>query len=101
MNNLFRILLFPLVSIALFVVGCAKMDDLYKGTENQESTLFDGDVVLPEAFNWESAKAVDVRIAVDDNYNGKYFYRVELYDADPKLANANILGAGVAKSGQE
>src|SRR5690606_10341971 len=35
------------------------------------------------------------------NYNGKYFYRVELYDADPKLTSGNILGAGVAKLGQD
>lgn len=83
------------------VSSCAKMDDLYKGTGEQESTLFEEDVTLPSAFNWESSKAVDVRIAVDDNYSGKYFYRVELYDGDPKSASSNLLGAGVAKSGQD
>src|SRR5690606_17030897 len=101
MNNISRFTLFYFIGLILFLGSCTKMDDLYKGAENQESTLFDGDVVLPEAFNWESSKAVDVHIAVDDNYNGKYFYRVELYDADPKLTSANILGAGVAKLGQD
>lgn len=101
MNNFFRFLMFPLAGLIFLVSSCAKMDDLYKGTENQESTLFEEDVVLPEAFNWESSKAVDVRIAVDDNYDGRYFYRVELYDGDPKSASSNLLGAGVAKSGQD
>ncbi|RZF59431.1 LruC domain-containing protein [Sphingobacterium corticibacterium] len=101
MNNFFRFLMFPFAGLIFLVSSCAKMDDLYKGTENQESTLFEEDVVLPEAFNWESSKAVDVRIAVDDNYGGRYFYRVELYDGDPKSASSNLLGAGVAKSGQD
>ncbi|MBD1432793.1 LruC domain-containing protein [Sphingobacterium sp. DN00404] len=101
MNNFFRFVMFPLAGLIFLVSSCAKMDDLYKGTENQESTLFEEDVVLPEAFNWESSKAVDVRIAVDDNYDGRYFYRVELYDGDPKSASSNLLGAGVAKSGQD
>lgn len=101
MSNLLRLVLFPFVGLALLVSSCIKKDDLYTGTGKEESTLFEGDVVLPSGFNWESSKAVDVRIPVDDKYNGKYFYRVELYDADPKSATANLLGAGVAKSGQD
>lgn len=86
----------------LFGASCSKMKDLYNETETQPSTLFPDAGNIPKDFKWNSAKSLDIRIAVDDKFSGKYFYRIEVYDNDPTLkGQANLLAAGQAKLGQD
>ncbi|WP_293887244.1 MULTISPECIES: LruC domain-containing protein [unclassified Sphingobacterium] len=100
----FNLFLVGLAGITLFGASCSKVKDLYNDTAaaSDSSSLFPGGVKVPTDFMWNSARAVDVRIAVDDKFSGKYFYRVEIFDNDPALgAGANLLAAGQAKSGQD
>ena len=93
-----------LAGITLFGASCSKVKDLYNETEkgSDSLSLFPDGGSIPTDFMWNSARAVDVRIAVDDKFSGKYFYRVEIFDNDPALgAGANLLAAGQAKSGQD
>ncbi|MGJ1508901.1 LruC domain-containing protein [Sphingobacterium siyangense] len=99
--NLFLV---GLAGITLFGASCSKVKDLYNETDtgSDSSSLFPDGVNVPTDFMWSSARAVDVRVAVDDKFSGKYFYRVEIFDKDPALgAEANLLAAGQAKSGQD
>ncbi|WP_088159915.1 LruC domain-containing protein [Sphingobacterium sp. G1-14] len=99
--NLFLV---GLAGITLFGASCSKVKDLYNETDtgSDSSSLFPDGVSVPTDFMWSSARAVDVRVAVDDKFSGKYFYRVEIFDNDPALgAEANLLAAGQAKSGQD
>lgn len=70
--------------------------------EKAAPKLFADGEVIPADFKWSSVRTIDFKVTVDDKYAGKYFYRLELYDNDPKLGTAaNLLSAGVAKKGQD
>jgi len=100
----FNLFLVGLAGITLFGASCSKVKDLYNDTTagSDSSSLFPAGVNVPTDFMWNSTRAVDVRIAVDDKFSGKYFYRVEFFDNDPTLGSgANVLAAGQAKSGQD
>jgi len=100
----FNLFLVGLAGITLFGASCSKVKDLYNDTAaaSDSSSLFPAGVKVPTDFMWNSTRAVDVRVAVDDQFSGKYFYRVEFFDNDPTLGSgANVLAAGQAKSGQD
>lgn len=87
--------------IAVCLTSCVKAD-VSKETEIASPKLFPEGVSIPSDFKWSSVKTMDVRVTVDDKFGGQYFYRVELYDNDPNLGTkANLLGAGMAKKGQD
>ncbi|QRY58268.1 LruC domain-containing protein [Sphingobacterium siyangense] len=99
-----HLFLVGLAGITLLGASCSKVKDLYNETDtgSDSLSLFPDGVSVPTDFMWNSARAVDVRIAVDDKFSGKYFYRVDIFDNDPALgAGANLLAAGQAKSGQD
>jgi LruC domain-containing protein len=83
----------------LFLTGCEV--DYYQEpepTEGSGSSLFGDDVSVPAGFDWSTTRSVDVSVQVDDQYNGSYYYTVELFDANPLFdENANLVGKGVAK----
>ncbi len=95
-----RRLLFGL-GLVTCLTGCFKVD-APKEIEVAAPKLFPSGVSIPSDFKWSSVKKMDVKVSVDDKFGGQYFYRVELYDRDPMLgAKANLLGAGMAKKGQD
>ena len=83
----------------LLLTGCEV--DYYQEpepTEGSGSSLFGDDVSVPAGFDWSTTRSVDVNVQVDDQYNGTYYYTVELFDANPLFdENANLVGKGVAK----
>src|SRR5690554_4751344 len=83
----------------LLLTGCEV--DYYQEpepTEGSGSSLFGDDVSVPAGFDWSTTRSVDVNVQVDDQYNGAYYYTVELFDANPLFdENANLLGKGVSK----
>jgi LruC domain-containing protein len=93
-------IVFVLIALISFS-GCSKID-LYKETPRENASLFNGHSIISEAFNWSSTKTIDVRIPVEDKYDAKYFYKVELFENDPVFGtNANLLAAGLAKGTQD
>lgn len=97
-----RLFFLVLTAGAFWTAGCSKMEDLYKEPEAGGPGLFPDGAKIPSDFKWSSVKSVDVQIAVDDKFGGQYFYRIELFDADPMSGQgANLLGAGQAKQGQD
>lgn len=91
---------FLFTGIVLIFTGCEQ--DYYDPSRQQGtgSSLFGDSINVPQGFNWSTMQTVDLNLEVDDQYNGKYFYTVELYDAHPFFdKNAAMLGKGVAKKG--
>lgn len=99
-RNNFHLFLLSL-GIVLSITSCIKKD-IPTEIEISSPKLFPVGVSIPSNFTWSSVKNMDVKVAVDDKFGGQYFYRVELYDNDPMLGTkANLLGAGMAKKGQD
>lgn len=96
----FKSMLFVATGITFLTTGCSKVNDLYEKPEGEVSTLLP-DVSIPSSFNWATSKTVDIRFAVKDEFEGKYFYKVEIFDREPQAEGANILAAGVAKNSQD
>lgn len=62
------------------------------------SSLFGDSVTVPPGFDWATMHTVNVSVKVDDQYNGAYYYIVELFDSNPIFnENAILLDKGVAK----
>lgn len=98
----FTLFLVSLIGLLAIGSSCSKVKDLYNETATDTSTLFPDGAAVPSDFKWNSAKSMDVRVAVDDQFGGQYFYRVEIFDNDPMLGSAtNLLAAGQAKQGQD
>lgn len=98
----FHLFLVSLVVVTLIASSCSKVKDLYEEPETDSSTLFPGGGNVPSDFKWNSAKSMDIRVAIDDKFDGQFFYRVEIFDNDPLLAaGSNLLAAGQAKKGQD
>ncbi len=98
----FDLFLVSLVFIMFIASSCSKVKNLYEEPDTDSSTLFPDGSNVPSDFKWNSAQSMDIRVAVDDKFDGQYFYRVEIFDNDPLLGQgANLLAAGQAKKGQD
>lgn len=98
-KNKYNFSLLWLTGIILCCTSCFKIDI---PKEKAAPKLFTDGEEIPSDFKWSSVRTIDFKVTVDDKYAGKYFYRLELYDNDPKLGTAaNLLSAGVAKKGQD
>ena len=59
------------------------------------------DIEVPADMDWNMLSTANVTVNVNDEYNGKYSYIVEILDADPYGEKEyEELGAGVAKKGK-
>ena len=85
------------VGLLIFISSCTKKTELLPSDEDFLGEL----LTASSSFNWNTSKTIDVRIGVDDSYDGKYFYKLEIFDREPHLSGAVLLGAGVAKKGQD
>ncbi|MBP1594014.1 MAG: hypothetical protein H6Q12_1032, partial [Bacteroidetes bacterium] len=83
------------ITSAVLLTGCQK--DLYDPD-------YDGNAIIsgiPDSFNWSTISSVNLTVNVNDQYNGEYYYTVEVYDNNPLYnTNAKLLTKGVAKKGE-
>ncbi len=83
------------ITSAILLTGCQK--DLYDPN-------YDGNAIIsgiPDSFNWSTISSVNLTVNVNDQYNGEYYYTVEVYDNNPLFnTNAKLLTKGVAKKGE-
>lgn len=55
---------------------------------------------VPDNFNWATISSATLRVNVNDEYNGEYYYTVEVFDENPVLnSGAKLLAKGVARKG--
>lgn len=94
----FKFLLCCTLGGGFLLSSCTKKSEL---SLTDEGSLFDGELMASPNFNWASSKTIDVRLSVDDMFDGQYFYKLELFDREPHAKGAILLGAGLAKKGQD
>ena len=72
-------------------------DPNYGGGKNENPL----GIEVPDNMDWNLISTINLTVNVDDEYNGEYFYVVEVYDGEPLFSqNAKLLAKGVAKKGQ-
>ncbi len=53
---------------------------------------------VPDNFDWSTITSINLTVNVNDEYNGQYYYIIEVFDDNPILnTNATLLAKGVAK----
>ena len=53
---------------------------------------------VPDDFDWSTINSIKLTVNVNDEYNGQYYYVVEVFDDNPVFnPNATLLAKGVAK----
>lgn len=90
----------PMILGLLAMYSCSEKDyyDPNYGGGKKDNPL---DVEVPADMDWNMISTINLTVNVDDEYNGEYFYAVEVYDAEPLFSpNAKLLAVGVAKKGQ-
>jgi LruC domain-containing protein len=56
---------------------------------------------VPNNFDWSTVSSISLTVNVNDEYNGEYYYIVEVFDSNPILnTKATLLSKGVAKKGE-
>lgn len=98
----FTFFVFLSAGIVLFFTGCEQ--DYYDPSRQQGtgSSLFGDSIDVPATFDWATTRNIDMRVEVEDNYNGAYHYTVEIFDANPLFdEEATLLGMGVAKNNSD
>ncbi|MCM0313532.1 LruC domain-containing protein [Bacteroides fragilis] len=62
------------------------------------------DISAPAGFDWSSTNSIKFSVEVDDEFDGQYYYTVEILDKNPLEATAedpyNTLAKGIAKKGE-
>lgn len=99
-----KIILFaPVIALAIVSTffGCIESDkDLYDASFKMPNPMGDG-FAAPDGFDWSTMANIQATVEVNDKFDGKYYYTVELYDANPIIStSAQLLDRDVAKKGE-
>jgi LruC domain-containing protein len=96
------ILLLLFAGVTFTFTGCEhNYFDPSRQDDKSGSPLFGDSINIPADFDWATMRTVELNIEVDDQYNGAFFYTVELFNGHPFFdGNATMLGKGFAKKGQ-
>jgi len=98
LKNQVKLAICLLLGVLFATTGCNKTKDLYQDTLPEESVanVFSS-IKIPENFKWETLKNVEISLNVDDKYDGKYYYGLQVFDRDPREENPALLDAGYGK----
>lgn len=89
MKSTKKVWFFAIASLMVATLGLQSCDD----TENLNP---DGSV--PADFNYLTTKSVNIQVQVNDQFNGNYLYKVEVFDQNPLTSDTvvNLLSAGTS-----
>lgn len=88
-----------LVAITLFFAACTEKD-YYDPEFETDNPL--GEVVAPASFDWSMTNSAQLNVTVNDEFDGQYYYSIEVFDQDPLNNKTAIpLAKGVAKQGMD
>lgn len=97
----FNPIAFVLAGLVFVNTSCSKVNDLYNKPETGETGGLIPGAKISGNFGWNTTQTIDVRLSVNDQFEGKYTYKLAIYDRVPDAEGANLLGAGLAKRGQD
>lgn len=78
-----------LVSSACILSSCNSEKDIYDPNYNSKLN-----VTIPEGFEWSTTQKVTVNVEVNDEYDGKYYYAVRVYDKAPAEGVLPVAASG-------
>jgi len=56
------------------------------------------EINVPDDFDWKTMNTINLKVIVDDQFEGKYAYQVDIYDGNPVLeSNAKKIATGYAR----
>lgn len=56
---------------------------------------------VPDNFDWSTISSIKLTVNVNDEYNGQYYYVVEVFNDNPVFnSDATLLAKGIAKQGE-
>ena len=102
MKTKMKYLFILLITASVCMLSSCEVD-YYNPSPDQESDskIFEDGVVVPSDFNWVMTQGLNLKVSVDDQFEGKYFYQVDVFDGNPLFDdNVQRLFSGVAKFGQ-
>lgn len=87
-----------LLACLIGMVSCTDHKDIYNPNPDPESGKNPLELVAPEDFDWLTMKTVKVVVKVNDEFEGKFNYGIEIFGTNPYTdSNAVLLAKGVAK----
>ena len=102
--------LFYRFSVVVAIVGTLILssctDDVYdpeRGiqTEPKENPLGE-DFTAPDGFNWSMVNTVNLNVEINDEFDGRYKYLIEIFTANPiSDVSAVPIAVGTANSGNQ
>ncbi|WP_455960774.1 LruC domain-containing protein [Bacteroides bouchesdurhonensis] len=90
----------PIIAIAIVsaLFSCVDSDKNFYDSSYRTPNPMGDEFVAPDGFDWSMTATTQVTVEVNDQFNGQFYYTVELYDNHPVIsADAHLLGKGVAK----
>lgn len=88
-----------LLTLLLFVFSACSDKDYYDPDSKTEYPL--SDITVPADFDWRMTTTAKVNVSVQDEFDGKYNYLIEVFDNNPIISSdAKLITAGVARKGQ-
>lgn len=89
---------FMLLVLAL-LTACSEQD--YYDPQSQEIPKELSDLTVPSGFDWTTSSQIALNLDVDDQYNGAYYYKVQIFDNNPIITPAaSLLAEGLAKKNE-
>lgn len=92
----------PIIAIAIgsTFTGCVDSEkDLYNPSYQTGNPMGDG-FAAPDGFDWSTTTTKTVSVEVKDEFEGQYYYTVDIYNENPLFnESATMLASGVAKKG--
>lgn len=81
---------YGIIASAILLTGC--MQDVSEPGAPDNGTSVSG---IPDSFDFSTTQVTQIAVKVADEYNGRYYYTVEVYDADPvDYPDARLLAGG-------
>lgn len=78
-----------LAASACVLSSCNSDKDIYDPNYNPELNI-----TVPEGFDWSTTQKLTVNVEVNDEYNGKYYYAVRVYDKAPAEGVLPVAASG-------
>lgn len=87
-----------LLLLVMLFTACSEKD--YYDSNSQEIPKELADWAVPSGFDWTTSSHIALNIEVDDQYNGAYYYKVQVFDNNPIISDASLLAEGLAKKNE-
>lgn len=92
---------FAYLALLVMALLAACSEQNYYDPNSQEVPQELSDLTVPSGFDWTTSSHIALNLDVDDQYNGAYYYKVQIFDNNPIITpEASLLAEGLAKKNE-